>query len=345
MSLSQSDSVAQRSGHRAERSQEFRATQSMELPLGGTGVSRTPEQRRAELREAALRGTSREKAEFLRNDVFIPTADFVYVTDTINGLMRHAKLFGSPGGIRVRGPGGSGKDAIIRYLLKQHPGISDGQKMICPILKVDFGSYLAPIDILASMHTQLRSAHKKYQGIDELQKLLFEALANCHTEAIIFNEAQHMLPVASSKSRSEVRLSGKAGDWLKGFIDKLPVPVFFFGVPGWDAVFEQDGQLGTRIPNHHDLKVPDKATSLGILQALDEALPMPEPAGLATPALASPILETSKSNWRLLIKLLGGALVSAAEAGARKIQKQDLSYSYALNFGEDGNPFGRPRIL
>jgi hypothetical protein len=297
------------------------------------------------LREAALRGTPREKSEFLRNDIFIPTADFVYVTDTINGLIRHAKLSGSPGGMRVRGHGGTGKDAIIRYIMKQHPGISVGQQRICPILKVDFGSYLAPIDILGSMHTQLGSAYKKYQGIGELQTLLFEAMGECHTEAIIFNEAQHMLPVSSSKSRSEVRLSGRAGDWLKEFLDKLLRPAFFFGVPGWDVVFDKDGQLGTRIRNHHDLKVPDKATSLGILQALDEAIPMPEPAGLATPALAGPILETTQSNWRHLIKLLDAALVSASLAGAKKIQKEDLSYSYSLNVGANGNPFGKPRAF
>lgn len=171
-----------------------------------------------------------------------------------------------------------------------------------------------------------------------------EAIKECQTEAIIFNEAQHMLPVAR-KSRSELRLSGKAGDWLKGFIDRIPIPGFFFGVPGWDDIFDQDRQLGTRIPYHYDLKVPDEATFLAILQALDEAIPMPEPAGLATPALAGPILEVTKANWRLLIKLLCGALVSAATAGAKKIQKQDLSYSYSLNFGANGNPFGKPRAL
>lgn len=343
MSLDQADSVAQQRSLQTARGQEFRATQSMELSFGDLETSRAPQERRAELREAALRGTPKEKAEFLRNDVFIPTADFVYVTDNINGHIRHAKLSGSPGGMRVRGHGGSGKDAIIRYLIKQRTGTSDGQQRTCPILKVDFGSYLAPIEILGSMHAQLGSAYKKYQGIGELQELLFLALEECHTEAIIFNEAQHMLP--TSKSRAGVRLSGKAGDWLKGFIDKLPLPVFFFGIPGWDVVFEHDQQLGTRIPNHFDLKIPDQVMSLGILQALDEAIPMPEPAGLSTPALAGPILEITNSNWRLLIKLLGAALVSAAHARARRIMKQDLSYSYTLHFGSDGNPFGCPREL
>lgn len=342
-SLGQSNSCAQQSGHRTARGQEFRATQSMELPLGGTRLSPTPEERRAELREAALHGTSREKIAFLTNEVFVPTADFIYVTETIDGLVRQASLCGIPGGMRVCGPGGSGKDAIIRYIEKQRPRILGGQQRICPILRVDFGGYLAPTDILGSMHAQLGSAYKKYQTISDLEDLLFRALKECHTEAIIFNEAQHMLRVASSKSRSELRLSGQAGDWLKRFFDKLLVPLFFFGVSGWDAVFDKDGQLGTRIPNHHDLEVPDKATSLGILQALDEAIPMPESAGLATPLLANPILQTTRSNWRLVIKLLGGALVSAAEAGADKIQKQDLSYSYAINFGKDGNPFGPPR--
>lgn len=339
-----SQPVPERGRDYLERGQEFQETESAELPLNGVAAPQREEDRRLELREAALRGTPREKAKFLEEDVFIPTADFVYVTDTISSLIKHAKMSRSAGGMRVRGPGGAGKDAIIRYVTKQRPGFLEGPRRTNPIVTVKFGGYLAPIDILGSMHAQLGSAYKKYQGIEDLQKLLLEVLAECQTEAVIFNEAQHMLPT-TRKARSELRLAGKAGDWLKGFIDMLPIPVFLFGVPGWDAIFDQDRQLGTRIPNHHDLKVPDEATFLGILQALDEAIPMPEPAGLATPALAGPILEITEANWRLLITFLSTALVSASQAGAKRIQRQDMSYSFALTFGADRNPFGHPRAL
>lgn len=346
MSLHRSAAAAQLlDQHGVARGQEFQATQSMELPLGSTGAPKLPEERWAALRAAALRGTPRMKGDFLEYDVFIPTADFGYVTDTAEAQMRHAKLFGGPGGMRVCGPGGSGKDAIIRYLLKQHPIFWEGRKRICPLISVKFGGYLAPIDILGSLHTQLGSAYKAYQGIETLEELLMEALEDSRTEGVIFNEAQHMLRVARAKSRSEVRLSGREGDWLKGFIDRLPIPAFFFGVPGWDDIFNQDSQLGTRIPSRHDLTLPDEKTFLGILQALDDAIPMPEPAGLTAPGLSAPILEITRANWRLLIKLLRGALVSAAQAGAKKIEEQDLSYSYALNFGANGNPFGKPRAL
>lgn len=343
--LQQQPTAARQRGHLTPRGQEFQATQSLELPLGVVGTPQVPEDRRIVLREAALHGTPKEKGEFLAYEVFIPTPDFGYVTDTVEAQMRHAKMFGNPGGMRICGPGGSGKDAIIRYLHKKHPTSEEGTKKICPLISVKFGGYLAPINILGSLHTQLGSAHKAYQGIDKLEELLMEALEESETQGIIFNEAHHMLRVTNAKSRSETRLSGREGDWLKGFIDRIPIPVFFFGVPGWDAVFDQDSQLGTRIPNHHELSIPDEAVFLGILDALDKAIPMPEPAGLATPEFAVPILKITKANWRLLIKLLGPALVIAAQAGARKIQTQDLSYSYLLNFGAKGNPFGKPRTF
>lgn len=337
--------AAQQPGHWTARGQEFQATQSLELPLGDPWASQSLEDRQARLQQTALRGTPRQKGDFLENEVFISTFDFGHVTDTLDGQMRHAKLFGSKGGLRVAGEGGSGKDAIIRYCMKRRPSYQVGSNKICPLISVTLGGYLAPTEILGSLHTQLGSAHKAYQGIKSLEELLLEALSACQTEGIIFNEAQHMLRVSRPKSRSELRISGREGDWLKGFIDRLPIPQFFFGVPGWDDIFNHDRQLGTRIPNRYDLTVPNEATFLGILQALDEAIPMPEPAGLVAPRFAEPILKITKANWRLIIKLLRPALESAAYADAERIQTQDLSYSYFLNFGAEGNPFGKPRTL
>lgn len=326
---------------------EFQATQSMELPLDDacTRVASDAKSRQGELREIALRGSPRQKVEFLSREVFVPTPDFVYVTDTAKQFMRHARLVENPGGMRIRGGGGSGKDAIIRYLIKQHPSHQSEMIRICPLLSVTFGSHLAPTEILGELLMQLGSAYRTYQSIRSLEEILHDALEACQTKGIIFNEAQHLLKVGRAVKRNEARLSGRGGDWLKGFLDKTPLPVFFFGISGWDEVFELDGQLRTRIPNRSELSVPDDKTFLGILQALDEAIPLPEPAGLVSSELAEAILKITNANWRLLIMLLRAALFSAATSGAKKIGRQDLSYAYALNFGDKNNPFGPSRRL
>lgn len=329
----------------ATRGQEFRITQSLELPIAGSSDPKVGSIAQLDLREAALRGTPVEKVHFLTRQLFLPTPDFVYVTDTANQLIRHARLFDNPGGMRIVGAGGTGKDAIIRYLQKQHPSVSTGKIRTCPIVVVTFDSYLAPKAILGSMLRQLDSAYKEYQDIESLEDTLREALEVCLTEALVFNEAHHMLKVNAGSARSEARLAGHVGDWVKRFLDKTPLPAFFFGVPGLDDAFTLDGQLGTRIPNSHPLPSLNERALLGVLKALDEAIPMPEPAGLTDPTLATPIAGVAQGNWRRLMTLLRDALFVAAEAGARRIEMQDLSYSYSLHFGSERNPFGGPRVL
>lgn len=331
------------SGHR--RGGEFRDSQSMELPLDAIQPQETTAERRVRLREVAVRGSPMERVSYLLNEVFIPTPDFEYATQTINRLLAHARLYDNPGGMRIMGGGGTGKDTLIRYIKMQHPPRQVGRTRVCPIIALTFEATLAPTQILLQMHSQLNSAAKKYQTVKDLKDFLIDAMIECGTVGIFFNEAHHMLNTAKSGNKTELRLNGIVGDWLKRFIDDCKLPMFFMSIPGWDELFEKDNQLRTRISNRFEFSKIDDKTFVGILAAMDDAIPMPEPAGLAARNIAEQLFQITEANWRSLIFLLRDALLVASEARSSRIELCDLSYAYSLQFGKDGNPFGAPREI
>lgn len=322
---------------------DFRDTQSLILPLDRVCTPDDPQVRQMRAREAAVRGTAQERANFLLYEIFVRTPDVSYILSVADELLNFAGLFQNPGGMRILAPSGMGKDALLRFFLRKYPPQPLGPKPLYPLVYVNFRGVLAAGDILRALLDQTNCAYQNYQSVKDLEDCLLDALDTCGTQGVIFNETQHMLSAAKGAERIGARVAGKTGDWLKGFLDRLKRAVFFLGVPGWDKAFQLDPQLGSRIPHRHEISAfqPDKDFT-AVLWALDQAIPMPAPAGLANRDLAQKLFDVCKGTWRPLIFLLRDAIISATRRGSPRIEDCDLSWAYHLQFGLKGNPFGSP---
>jgi len=330
--------------------QNFRDTQSLDLEFDDSVEAGDPLQQRERERQAAIHGTPQDRINYLLTRVFIRTPDFIYAVSAIEQLLNHAGIFPNSGGIRIIAAGGKGKDAIVRYFVEKYSPRRRGNTFFCPILHVNFRERLATADILKHLLQQLQCVHSISHSNSVLEDILLEAMIVCQVRGILFNESQHLVYVAQYGKRSAARLAGGSGDWLKGFLDKAKRPAIFFGVPGWDEVFEMDQQLKTRVPHRYEFsKIGFDAVFIAMLRALDEAMAMPEPAGLDEKTLAWDIYQVTKvdeeANWRQLIQLMSGAIFSASQAGMPRIERPDLSWSCQFYFGAQKNPFGPPRKL
>ncbi len=326
---------------------DYRDLQTYELSLAEPSRNTTEKGASPDARRlAALGGTPNDRAQFLTEEVFIHTPDFRHATSTIERLLTRGTTFSNPGGMRIIADSGMGKDAIIRYFQRKFaPTWSEGNSH-CPILYVTLPHRVGPGDIIRTFLRQLHTAFTTTQLVRPLEENLLEAMDECGTVGIFFNEAQHLVYTTKRTEREAARLAGESGDWLKGFLDKVRRPVFFFGIPGWDEVFNLDEQLGTRITHQYTFSAFNfDTTFIGVLRALDEAIPMPQPAGLDNKDLASALYHVTQGNWRLLIHLLREAIFIASYAGASQIEREDLSAAYQLNFGLQGNPFGPARAV
>lgn len=301
-----------------------------------------PQERKKKARANAISGDAEARVKYLERDVYIHTPDFLHVSDTVETLMTRAWRFSSPGGMRILGSGGTGKDTIIRYFLEKYPPVHIGNVNVTPILVIRLRERPSLRQLLEDLMMQMDGMYNKSYSLDELEKVLLVTMKDNKTIAIFFNECQHLLSVTVSRARTKTRITGLAGDWLKFFLDNMEVPLFFFGTPGWDDVLEEEEakQLATRLTHRFKFSefMPD-AVFVGCLAALDEALPMPEPAGLAEPTMAKAIFQVCKGNWRRLIALLREALIVATEEGSPCIKADHLRRAYRTQFGVNGNPF------
>lgn len=314
--------------------------QVLELPLTASAKKQaTLEEVRTSL---AFAGSAGDRVKFLQNEIFVHTADVLYVINTIETLLERALTIANPGGLRLVAGGGMGKDSLLRYFIKKYPPESAGYTFTCPIIHATLGPRVAPIDLIRQFLVQLKCAFKKSWTVTELEEHLFAAMDACKTRGIFINEAGHLVPVGT-RARHVSRLAGLGGDWLKGFIDRNRRPFVLMGVIGWDDAFEQDPQLRTRIPHRYEIReFAFDATFIGVLRALDVAIPMRHPACLDQMPRAQQLHIASRGNWRLLSSLLTDAITNASQRGSPTIDDRDLYAAYCLRFGASNNPFTGP---
>jgi hypothetical protein len=293
-----------------------------------------------EKRKIALAGTPKERAQFLLTDVFIHTSDVDNLVSSIEDLLSYKREVPELcGGMRIVAPGGMGKDTIMTHFARKYGPSGEGREFSCPVIHATLRGSVSPKNLLRALLQQLDCLVTIYQTIEELEENLLHAMRACGTIAIFINEAQHLVPISLSK-RHEARMAGLGGDWLKGFIDKTSSLLFLLGVTGWDRAFVADLQLGTRVPYRYEFsQFAMDREFVGALTALDEAIPMPERAGLASKTLAPLLFAASQGNWRRLSYLLHDAILHASTRKSPRIELSDLHKAYRVRFGRRDNPF------
>lgn len=325
-------------------SRDFRDTQTLSLPLDRVCPPDDPHVRMMRLRESAVHGSFEQRVHFLLNEVFVRTPDVQHVLSVSDQLLELATLYPNPGGLRVVAESGMGKDALIRYQLRQHPPQLVGRQPVYPLLHVRLAQRPHAGDVLKTLLNQTQCVYNG-RTLDDLKKSALDAMDSCEVKGVIFNEANHMASAAHGGARIGARLAGEFGDWVKEFIDDIKRPVFFFGVPGWDEVFDLGKQLGTRIPHHYEIQnLQLDQVFVTVLKTLDQAIPMPEPAGLTESAMVGKLHVASKGIWRHLIHLLRDAMIAASIRGSARIEEGDLYWAYRLQFGPNDNVFSSPKM-
>lgn len=327
----------------APRSREFRDTQSLALPLDRVCGPEDPHVRIMRLRETAVRGTLAERTNFLLNEVCVQTPDVQHVLTTTDALLELSTVHTNPGGMLILADGGMGKDALIRFLSRRYPPHMDSREPRYPLLTVRLQAQPHAGGVLKALLDQMQCVYRG-SSLSDMKHSVLMAMDSCENRGVIFNEAHQMVSAARGGNRATVRLLGEFGDWLKEFADDIRRPLLLFGIPGWEEAFLRDGQFETRISHCHRIReFDDGGVFLGILKALDEAIPMPQPAGLAKRDLADKLFVASRRKWRHLIFLLRDAVVAATKRGSPRIEEMDLHWAYCLRCGTEGNPFDASR--
>ncbi|WP_171914137.1 TniB family NTP-binding protein [Paraburkholderia xenovorans] len=267
----------------------------------------------ADAREAVLKRTPNERAEFVLN-VELDTQAFVQATQSIEALMQRTGVVSQPGGLCITGDGGAGKTFIFDAISTRHPRAATLLTEFCPVARVRLGSMPTADDFVQGLLEFLGHALKASAAKSEKRtQILCDALRECGTRVILVDEAHHMIPASGSR-RNRDRLAGGLGDYAKEFYDESHIPIVWAGKPGLGDLFADDGQLNSRWPGKVSLPgYPPGNEWLRLLRALDQALPMEKPCQLDSPPVAAFLHSVTLGNLRRLKLLLSECVKVAAE--------------------------------
>lgn len=294
----------------------------------------------AEQRQQALTSTPETRAEFTRK-ISINVDGYRLATDFVENLIARSRRTNRPGGIWLMGDGGVGKSFVLDAIHDRHSPSESMAARSCPVLSLTFASRPAESDILLSLLLQLGQDPYtlSYQKNSELEAIFLDAVHPAGTLAILFDEAQHLW-LNTTAYRVADRMGGRLGDFLKRLYDRSGLAFIYAGTTGLENLLAADSQARTRWSGSFRLTPFTYDNSfVGLLSALDAAIPMPDPAGLATPELANRIFEATQGNFRLLKTLLSEAVFLAASEGSNRITKAHLARAHFLTFCSVTNPF------
>lgn len=291
------------------------------------------------LRQKAMRGSPQERAEFARA-VKIEVDGYLQGVDFIEHLIARAQRSMQPGGLWLLADGGLGKTFLLENIYRRYPAVDEEECRICPLVSLTFTSKPNKSDIFLSILMQLGQDPDliSYHGVDELEDILIDALRQCRTCAIFFDEAQHLWLKTSGKYVDD-RRGGVVGDSLKLLYDQTGIAFIFSGTPGLDELLEKDRQAKTRWAGKHFL-LPFEYDSnfLGLVDSLDQALPMAKTASLME-KFSKQLFEACQGNFRLLKNILSEAVFLAASENSKALEQKHLSRAYFLTTCSTNNPF------
>lgn len=308
-----------------------------EVPLHGSQEGILPGEVQ---RQRTLASSPTVRAEFART-VSVEVDGYRKGLDFAENLIRRSERTSCPGGQWIIGEGGVGKSFIIDALYARHPPVETPLARHCPVLRLHFASRPAESEILLALLLQLGQdpATLHYHRNADLEKLLLDALPTCQTLAILFDEAGHLWLNVQAKRIAD-RFGGRLGDFLKRFYDQSGLAFIFAGTDGLQQIVDKDTQANTRWSGVlHLSPFAFDERFIGLLAALDQAMPMHEPAGLATEALAPLMFQATKGNFRLLKRLLAEAVYLAATDSAPCITRAHLARAHFMIFCSDTSPF------
>lgn len=291
-----------------------------------------------------MNGGPAERSEFVRS-VSIEVDGYRRALNFMEGLLERSRRSNYPGGLWILAKGGQGKSFILESFIRQHSPVEKIEGLLCEVLLISFPSRPSESDILLKILFTLGQNPEslKYKRNADLQTTVEKAMAHCGVRVILFDEAQHFWLSASGKtSRAEDRLGGSLGDFLKRLYDNTGVAYVFAGTPGLQALIDRDEQASTRWPGLVCLEqFANDEKFRGILDAIDEALPMEARSGLAEEPLKGKIHEASDGNFRRLKSFLSEAVFVAAEEGEKAVENRHFVQAYFKIFGNPETPFGR----
>jgi hypothetical protein len=177
----------------------------------------------------------------------IPFPPFVRALQSIEESLSLYRETGIAERSLIYGEAGSGKSTLCKTIVHRHPRYSRPDQDILPVLAISIPA-AGNISSVAEEMLRVLGDPSPNRGTISAKTMRVVTLCRaCKVELLLLDEAQHIY------DRGAVTSHYKVGDWLKGLIDQLDVPVVLLGLPKLQQLLQVNEQLRRRFGKHMSL--------------------------------------------------------------------------------------------
>lgn len=237
-------------------------------------------------------------------------------------------------GLLIYGQHGSGKSTTVEHYEGKFPRKRIQGVIKIPVLRVttpETPSVIALSDaLLTSLGDPLATRGTAAMKLNRIVHFLKE----CDVEMLILDEFHHFYDT------HRVMEGRRVSDWLKNLMNVTKVCIVVVGLPRAIAVLNANPQLRRRFaaPFHHRefgfVSAEAQREFRGLLDVIENRLPVRFNAPLATPEVARQMFYASNGLIDYVVKIVDGAVVNSNAKQGQEIPNSVLVESFKRNVWE-----------
>jgi hypothetical protein len=230
------------------------------------------------------------RVQYIQRDRFILHSPLTVVLELLDDFVRRPVSIRPPC-LALVGDAGSGKSTLVREFQRRHemPEDPSTQRVVyCvadayPELRILQQALMSALGVPTPL-----SIHRQRWVADDL---IQRAIAARGTRVVIFDEAQHLLNLPRRDQAAH-------WDWIKWVSTANRVSVVCTGIPGFESIIKEEGQLETRFTIAQLPRWSAGPVFEQFLCAFERSLPLRRPSGLGTLEMQEALLAESGIKQR-----------------------------------------------
>lgn len=251
------------------------------------------------------------RVQFVQGDHWIGYTRATNILNRLDDLLAYPRSLRMPN-ILIVGRSGNGKSSILERFTKRHPvQITESGSPIAPILRVEMPDTPDETEFWSTILWALGISHREKDPAAIKKRQTKASMQYANVRMLVIDEFNNLTNAGKG-----------AGDLLaaiKGLSNELRISIVAAGTQAAINALNSDPQMKSRFEPAGLERWTLDVEYLRLLVSYERLLPLAEPSGLASRALATAIYGMAGDTIGGTIKLLKSAAVRAIDSGTEKI--------------------------